>query len=557
MARAQTPLTRGALPPPQMAYVAMLQRKLKWAQSQTRYAWAQYYAAREDALGADWAQFAVIEKAVVAIDDKDVPQHIKDELKSMSAALKKKWECPVCQDMIEHGDLQITNCGHFFCKGCLSQWQATQKASGEPKWKCACCNRKFDFKDDAAVAGGGAAASAGPSPASGGGASAAASPASGGAGASPASAGASPSSGPAARAIVRPASGGGAAGAAAAAVIIVDDSDDEFTGAAAGPRPVSALAANELRKALGRPVRRGPTGPRERAELEALYAERFSSGGAAAAAAAPSSSPSAAADSDDDDDGTGAAGAAGPASTGASPASGHAALTADAISQMPANQLRERLGLPVRKGPTGAKERAELEARYKETIGMPAADLLAFAASAAAASSAILEDDAMNGAGGGGAVAATGYGAGGPPVPVVPAVPRGVPIGALSPESAASARFKAQQAEAARLALADLDSAPEVGPATTLCVFCVKEIGGDSDVDHRMCLFRGIDAGRFHTEADWINASEAFTHRRRARAAALSAAAEGANGAGGGAGGVGSPKAGHKRRREDDDEEDV
>ena len=51
--------------------------------------------------------------------DATIPTHIKEEFLKMGAELKKTWECPICIDMIQPDNLEITNCGHYFCKPCL------------------------------------------------------------------------------------------------------------------------------------------------------------------------------------------------------------------------------------------------------------------------------------------------------------------------------------------------------------------------------------------------------------------------------------------------------
>ena len=69
-------------------------------------------------------------------------------MREMAIALKKEWECPVCLDMIASDNLEITNCGHYYCKPCLAQLKQSQKTAGKEKWECAVCRRKHGFKDD-------------------------------------------------------------------------------------------------------------------------------------------------------------------------------------------------------------------------------------------------------------------------------------------------------------------------------------------------------------------------------------------------------------------------
>jgi len=122
-----------------------LQQQLIYANKRVKFAWAKYYEEVREQLHADHGNYDTFNRVA---DDKDIPAHIKEEMKAMAVALKKKWECPVCMDMIEHDDLVITNCGHYYCKGCLDNWKQTCRNNGETKWSCGMCNRKHKFGDD-------------------------------------------------------------------------------------------------------------------------------------------------------------------------------------------------------------------------------------------------------------------------------------------------------------------------------------------------------------------------------------------------------------------------
>jgi len=130
--------------------VESLTIKLTYARKQKAFAWAKYYEQVNGAFHADHGAYAVYERIV---EDGAIPVHIKEEMKAMALALKKKWECPICLDMIEDGQLEITNCGHYYCKPCLAQHiahQATQMERGQPKkkWECATCRRKHSFREE-------------------------------------------------------------------------------------------------------------------------------------------------------------------------------------------------------------------------------------------------------------------------------------------------------------------------------------------------------------------------------------------------------------------------
>jgi late competence protein required for DNA uptake (superfamily II DNA/RNA helicase) len=125
-----------------MATNEQLTQRLAWARKQKSYAWAKFYEAQNQGLEQDWGVVRVVERT-----SDEMPEHIKAEFKAMAVSLKKKWECPVCLDMIDHGDLEITNCGHFYCKPCLASWKKTCKDRGDAKWKCGMCNRQHKFNE--------------------------------------------------------------------------------------------------------------------------------------------------------------------------------------------------------------------------------------------------------------------------------------------------------------------------------------------------------------------------------------------------------------------------
>jgi late competence protein required for DNA uptake (superfamily II DNA/RNA helicase) len=131
--------------------VEKLTSSLQFARKQKAFAWAKYYEQVNGSHHADHDTVIVYERIV---EDASIPVHIKDEMRAMAVALKKKWECPICREMIDDGELEITNCGHYYCKPCLKQHIAHQAlevdARNQPKkkWDCAICKRKHNFKED-------------------------------------------------------------------------------------------------------------------------------------------------------------------------------------------------------------------------------------------------------------------------------------------------------------------------------------------------------------------------------------------------------------------------
>jgi hypothetical protein len=106
------------------------------AMKQRAFAWAKYYEAVNQRLNADYNNVTIINRTIVG--DAVVPAHIKEELMEMATRLKKEWECPICMEMIKPDGLEITNCGHYFCKGCITTYK-TNKVD----CKCPVCRRKI------------------------------------------------------------------------------------------------------------------------------------------------------------------------------------------------------------------------------------------------------------------------------------------------------------------------------------------------------------------------------------------------------------------------------
>jgi len=119
-----------------------LQRKLDYAEKRVKFAWAKYYEEIRLNNDRDFRYYQRLKQNLTTIE---IPEHIKNELKEMAEVLKKKWECPICYDFIEKDNLEITNCGHFYCKGCLAGWKDQQLSQGAEKWRCGVCNYKFKY----------------------------------------------------------------------------------------------------------------------------------------------------------------------------------------------------------------------------------------------------------------------------------------------------------------------------------------------------------------------------------------------------------------------------
>lgn len=100
--------------------------------AQRRFAWAKYY---EEARRAHETTIVVVNRQQAILTDPTLPTHLKNEIEELRTALRKDYECPICIDMIQSGQLDITNCGHKYCKTCLDQLLHQQSP------KCAVCRK--------------------------------------------------------------------------------------------------------------------------------------------------------------------------------------------------------------------------------------------------------------------------------------------------------------------------------------------------------------------------------------------------------------------------------
>ena len=114
-----------------MPSIQQLEKELAWAKKQTSFAWAKFYEAENNQHPENMVQFKKIE---VFTEVEDIPLHVVAELKSMMKQLKKKIECPICLEVINPNQLEITRCGHKFCRTCLGTLKTTTK-------KCAICRK--------------------------------------------------------------------------------------------------------------------------------------------------------------------------------------------------------------------------------------------------------------------------------------------------------------------------------------------------------------------------------------------------------------------------------
>ncbi len=115
-----------------------LKNKLKYAKKATSYAWSRYYKAQEEANDTAVKHHQKL-TALMEQGNEGIPQHIKTELKEMIDELRKTCECPICLEVIQTQDMEITNCGHKFHKECLAKVTTN---------KCPTCRKKLKWNKD-------------------------------------------------------------------------------------------------------------------------------------------------------------------------------------------------------------------------------------------------------------------------------------------------------------------------------------------------------------------------------------------------------------------------
>jgi hypothetical protein len=112
-------------------------RRLNSMIKQRGFAWAKYYELANNANASDYAHYQRLQQVLRTGEEASLPVHIKNEFIEMAKELRKTWECPICLEFIQPDNLDITPCGHYYCKPCLHTIKA------QPTPKCGVCRRKL------------------------------------------------------------------------------------------------------------------------------------------------------------------------------------------------------------------------------------------------------------------------------------------------------------------------------------------------------------------------------------------------------------------------------
>lgn len=119
--------------PSQQPTTQQLQTKVRSLEKSKKFAWGKYYGAVNNQLTQNTTQYNRMNEFVEVI-----PTHIKDDYIKMLEELRKEIECPICYDIINIDDLQLSNCGHKFCKTCYDRLLRYSN-------KCAICKKRLKW----------------------------------------------------------------------------------------------------------------------------------------------------------------------------------------------------------------------------------------------------------------------------------------------------------------------------------------------------------------------------------------------------------------------------
>jgi hypothetical protein len=111
------------------------------------FAWAKYFELANRQHEQAYDHYTTIREVITNITNHDLTDFVKKQLIDMGAELKKTWECPICLDFIAKENLDITPCGHYYCKGCLEQLKKRPDEDGQVK--CGVCRHKLYVNPEA------------------------------------------------------------------------------------------------------------------------------------------------------------------------------------------------------------------------------------------------------------------------------------------------------------------------------------------------------------------------------------------------------------------------
>ena len=98
--------------------------------------WACYFKAIEQGQLCDIIYYEKVKELPV----NDMSDYAKKQIEELLIQLKKQIECPICLETIDPKNIEMTACGHKYCKQCIN----TLKQTINPK--CSICRTKIWVK---------------------------------------------------------------------------------------------------------------------------------------------------------------------------------------------------------------------------------------------------------------------------------------------------------------------------------------------------------------------------------------------------------------------------
>lgn len=106
------------------------------------FAWAKYF----DVVNREHDNaYDHYETIVNIVQSQELSEFVKKQLIEMGEELKKTWECPVCLEFIKKENLDITPCGHYYCKPCLAELKKRPDENGQVS--CGICRHKLQTSE--------------------------------------------------------------------------------------------------------------------------------------------------------------------------------------------------------------------------------------------------------------------------------------------------------------------------------------------------------------------------------------------------------------------------
>ena len=107
----------------------------------TRYAWAMYFQEMNRQHEANVTSYEARATQIETYVDV-LPLHLLKEMRDLLKKDKQHIDCPICLEIIPNDNLQITTCGHKYCKACFHE------LANATTPKCAVCRKPIKLHNN-------------------------------------------------------------------------------------------------------------------------------------------------------------------------------------------------------------------------------------------------------------------------------------------------------------------------------------------------------------------------------------------------------------------------